>query len=163
MLTQFHPLAESHRTAVIDIINHYAIHSFATFMENPIPYEGFNTLLDSAKTYPAFAVETAERGIIGMGMLRLYMPWPTFSHTAEISYFLHPDACGQGIGSALLEHLLSAAKGKGITNIVAKISSENEASVRFHQRHNFTHCGTIKAACIKKGKPLDIIWMQRLL
>jgi len=163
MQTQFHPLSEQHRTAVIDIINHYITESFAAFPETPIPYEAFDVLLKATERHPAFVVETDEEKVVGVGMLREYIPMSTFAHTAEVAYFLHPDACGHGIGSRLLEHLLDAAKEKGFTNIVAKISSENEGSVRFHQHHGFTHCGTIKAACKKHGKPLDVIWMQRLL
>ena len=160
---ELQPLAEAHRTGVIDIINYYIENTTAAFPETPVSYDIFNEFLAATQKYPAFAVVDEGGAVLGVGMLRPYIPMPTFDHCAEIAYFLSQDACGKGIGTELLERLLEAARAGGFTNILAKISSENPASVRFHQRHGFTECGVVKAACRKNGRLLDVVWMQRLI
>ena len=43
--------------------------------------------------------------IVGFGMLRSHNPMLTFSHTAEVTYFVHPDYTGKGLGRMLLDSL----------------------------------------------------------
>jgi phosphinothricin acetyltransferase len=68
-----------------------------------------------------------------------------------------------GIGSKILERLLSEAGQKGITNVLASISGPNEASIAFHARHGFIECGRFRSALRKKGTEVDVVWMQRML
>jgi L-amino acid N-acyltransferase YncA len=67
-------------------------------------------------------------------MLRAYSPFPTFSKTAEITYFIKPGYTGKGIGKKILDSLLAKARETGITSIIASISSLNEGSINFHKK-----------------------------
>lgn len=165
MLTDmaFHRMAEKHRKPVIDIFNHYIQKTFAAYPEQCVPYEFYDLFLKIIVGYPAFVVENREGQFIGFGMVHAYHPFTTFSHTAEISYFILPDYCGKGIGSALLKRLLDEIWQKRVTNVLASISSLNERSIRFHRKHGFVECGRFKSICRKKGQYFDIVWMQKML
>jgi L-amino acid N-acyltransferase YncA len=96
-------------------------------------------------------------------MLRAYNPFPTFSQTAEITYFIKPGYTGRGIGKKILNYLVAKAKEKGITSIIASISSLNDGSLTFHKKNGFVECGRLREIGNKKDKTFDIIYMQKML
>ncbi|HML26634.1 MAG TPA: N-acetyltransferase family protein, partial [Methanomethylovorans sp.] len=97
----------------------------------------------------------------GFGMLRPHNPMPAFSHTAEITYFIRPELTGKGLGSQMLEYLVTEGKKRGISNVLASISSLNEGSIRFHQKNGFIECGRFRKVARKKDIFFDIVWMQK--
>jgi len=157
------PLSPDQGQRVIDIFNHYIEHSFAAFLEERVPYAFFNVFLKTAEGYPARAVKTDAGEIVGFGFLRPHSPLPTMASTAEISYFLHPDACGRGIGGMLLDNLLEAAAAQGIHTVLASVSAVNETSLHFHRKHDFLECGRFREVFRKRGRYVDTVWMQRML
>jgi phosphinothricin acetyltransferase len=80
-----------------------------------------------------------------------------------VTYFIHPDHTGKGLGKRLLGFLEKGALEKGITNLLASISSLNPGSVEFHQKHGFTECGRFRKVGKKKGREFDTVWMQKRL
>ena len=101
--------------------------------------------------------------ILGFGLPRAHNPIPSFSQTAEITYFMRLEQTGKEIGSLMLEYLVEEAKKKGISSILASMSSLNETSLRFHQKHGFGECDRFRQVGKKKGKFFDVIWMQKML
>lgn len=154
------PLSGSHGSPVISIFNHYIENTLCAYPDSPVPETFFSRLLEMIHGYPAYAVIEGER-INGFGFLRPYSPFSTFSHTAEISYFLHPDCTGQGIGSVLFRRLEEDARSMGIRIILASIASENTGSIGFHLHHGFRECGRFEKVVEKKGKTFDVVWMQK--
>jgi len=158
-------MAEGDREAVIDLFNYYIENSFAAYPEKKIPYGLFDQFLTLTEGYPAFTVrdeESADR-VVGFAFLRPYHPLSEFQRAAEITYFIEPGYTGQGIGSRILERMIGAAKRKGIDTILANVSSLNESSLRFHERHGFAECGRFRRVAKKKGQDLDVVWMQMIL
>lgn len=157
------PLSSSDRKEIIDIFNYYVENSFAAYPERKVPYEFFDLFLQATAGYPTAVVKDENKTVLGFGMLRPYSPIPTLSRTAEISYFVRPEYTGKGLGSFMLEYLLSSAKEKGLNCVLSSISSLNEGSIRFHNRQGFFECGRFRKVGKKQGKFFDIVWMQKLL
>jgi len=157
------PIDGDDREAVIDIFNHYVDNSFAAYPETNLPYEAFDKLLDMSRGYPTIAARDEAGAVLGFGMLRPYSPIPAFAHTAEISYFVRPDCRGSGVGSAMLQYLLTQARQQGITSILAGISSRNEPSIAFHGKHGFQQVGRFREIGIKRDEVFDVVWMQKML
>lgn len=153
----------ANRQPVIDILNYYIENSFAAYPDHKVPYEFFDTLLKSVQGYPALVVEDDQETVVGFGMLRAYHPFPVFSKTAEISYFIQPEWTGKGVGELMLSHLIRKAEEKGITSILASVSSLNEPSIRFHKKNGFIECGCFKNIGEKKGRVFDVVYMQKVL
>jgi phosphinothricin acetyltransferase len=63
----------------------------------------------------------------------------------------------------MLERIVAEARRKGIDSILANVSSLNEESLRFHERHGFSECGRFRNVARKKGRDLDAVWMQLIL
>lgn len=163
MKYEFVPISPKDREAVIDTFNYYIENSFAAYLEDKVPYEFFSLFLQTISGYPNAVVKDENKTFLGFCMLHPHSPMPTFSGTAEISYFIRPEHTGKGIGSMMLEYLLSGAREKGLHCILASISSFNEGSIRFHSQHGFSECGRFREAGKKNGKFFDMVWMQKLL
>jgi phosphinothricin acetyltransferase len=113
--------------------------------------------------FPTGTIKDQNGKIVGFGMLRSHNPMATFSQTAEVTYFIHPDHTGKGLGKMLLDSLEKGALEKGITNILANISSNNPNSIKFHEKNGFIKCGRFRKVGKKKGKEFDTVWMQKTL
>jgi phosphinothricin acetyltransferase len=96
-------------------------------------------------------------------MLRTDNPVPAFSHTSEITYFIDSDHTGKELGKTLLEFLEREGRERGITTILANISSLNTGSISFHKNNGFTECGRFKKVGKKNGQIFDTVWMQKML
>jgi L-amino acid N-acyltransferase YncA len=159
----FEPISVDARHAVVDIFNYYVENSFSAYPEHKVPYEFFDAILNMCKGYPSTIVKNEDGEIIGFGMLRPFNPIPTFSRTAEITYFLKPGFTGQGVGKAILDFLTNKGREKGLSSILASISSLNEGSIRFHLKNGFSECGRLKSIGLKNGTVFDVVYYQRML
>ncbi len=155
------PMTAEHRTAAIDIFNHYIEHSFAAYFEQPVPYEFHNRWLEMIGRLPCCVARDEGGRVVGFAFLRPYHPAPTLNRTAEIGYFIHPDHTRRGLGGQMLSHLIELGRRAGVDNLVASISSLNEPSLAFHRTHGFTPCAHFKAVGRKRDRDFDLIWMQR--
>ena len=156
-------ISNEDRKAIMDIFNHYVENSFAAYPENKLPYQAFDMFLQMSSGFPTGSIRDQNGKIVGFGMLRTHNPMPTFSQTAEVTYFIHPDHTGVGLGKMLLSFLEKGAVEKGITNILANISSLNPRSIEFHQKNGFKECGRFRKVGKKNGQEFDTVWMQKML
>lgn len=161
MDSRLEPVSVEDGNQIIDIFNHYVENSFAAYPERKVPYEFFELFLNMAQGYPFLVAKDGEGTVLGFGLLRPHSPMPAFSRTAEITYFLAPEHTGKGVGGKILDRLLAVAVEKGITTILASISSLNEPSLAFHKKHGFVECGRFVGIGRKNGREFDVVWMQR--
>ena len=131
------PISNEDRESIMDIFTYYVENSFAAYPENILPYEAYDMLLQMSNGFPSCSVNDQNGKIVGFGMLRAHNPMPTFSQTAEVTYFIHPEHTGKGLGKMLLDSLEKGATEKEITNILANISSLNPNSIKFHHKNGF--------------------------
>ena len=155
---QIRGMEESDRDAVMQIFNHYAKTSFAAYPEGPLPPQFFTPLREGALS--AIVLE-GDTGIAGFGLLKPFLPFPSFRKTGMLTYFVAPEFTGTGLGTRLLKRLVEDAKKNGMKTLLANISSKNEGSIRFHRKQGFTIAGTLQGVGEKFGEPFDVVWMQR--
>lgn len=157
------PVRDEDGNQIIDIFNYYVENSFAAYPENKVPYEFFQTFLNLTQGYPFLVAKDVSDRIVGFGSLRPYSPMPTFSHAAEITYFISPEHTSKRLGKQMLDLLLAEARRMGIAIILASISSLNQASLAFHKKNGFVECGRFIGIGRKKGQEFDVVWMQRMV
>lgn len=163
MNVHLEPVSTDARAAVVDIFNYYVENSFAAYPESKVPPELFDMLLKMSEGYPTVAARDGDGVLLGFGLLRPHNPIPAFSETAEITYFVKPGYTNQGIGSLMLEFLLQGARNRGLSSILAGISSLNEVSINFHKKNGFIECGRFQRIGRKHGQTFDVVWMQKML
>jgi len=151
---------ESDRDAVISIFNYYVIHGYAAYPDQPVSDTFFAYLRHG--TFSFYVIESAA-GVVGFGFTKPFLPFPVFSTTFSLTYFIMPEYSHHGLGTRLLHRLLSDAKDLGLNMAVANMSSRNDASVQFHTKHGFEEAGRLHRVGIKFGEPFDVIWMQKAI
>jgi L-amino acid N-acyltransferase YncA len=156
----FNDFDTKYQKEVMCIFNYYVGTSFAAYPENTLPESFFAKLQEMTTGYPAYVIKVGDE-VAGFCFLRPYSPFSTFKESAEITYFIKQDFTGRGIGKTVLDRLESDAAKMGIRNILASISSRNEQSIRFHEKHGFKQCGRLEATGKKFGEYFDVIWMQK--
>lgn len=147
--------------AVTAVFNHFVTDSFAAYPEQPVSGDFFKKRHLDSPDFP-FLVAELNGEVIGFAYLSAFHPVPTMKRSATLTYFIHPDHTGAGLGSTLLDLLLAAGRHLGIRTYLAHISSANEGSIRFHTRHGFTECGRFLKIGEKAGRSFDMVWMQRI-
>jgi phosphinothricin acetyltransferase len=162
MTYRYEPLDETHRVPVIDIFNHYIAHTFAAYPDGDelVPYAFFDRLLEMSRGYPAYAVRDGAGSFVGFGLLRPYRPGRAFRRCAELTYFIAPEHVRCGVGTALLDRLKGEARAQGVCTLLASVSSRNEASLAFHQKHGFAERGRLRQIGEKLGKTFDVVWLR---
>lgn len=154
------PISMADRKEIVDIFNHYIETSFAAFPDHPLPYDAFEAILNKCKGYPTVAAKNDHGAVLGFGLLHAYNTFPVFSGTAELTYFIRPEWTGRGIGTVMLDYLCQKARERGLSTLLASISSLNAQSLRFHQRKGFQQCGCFRNVGKKGNETFDIIYMQ---
>lgn len=146
--------------AVLAIRNHAIEHGTALWTDTPqTRAEGAAWLGAHLGRGSAYVAEH-DGAVVGFGV---YGPWKDYSgfrHTVENSVYVAEGHHGKGIGSALLTALITSAKGAGLHVMIAGIEAGNKASVRLHERHGFSHAGTVREVGTKFGRWLDLTLMR---
>ena len=101
--------------------------------------------------------------VLGFAVVAPYRNRAAYATTVEDSVYVHGDHRGRGVGHALLEELLRLAAGHGFHAVIARISSENEPSVRLHRACGFELVGVEREVGRKHGRWLDVVELQRML
>jgi len=154
------PVRDSDREAVIRIFNYYAASGYAAYPDQPVTEHFFAYLREGAFS---FCVLEGDGGVVGFGLIKPFLPFPVFSKTAALTYFILPEYTHRGLGSRLLGRLTRDARAAGIGMLVASMASRNEASAKFHAKHGFAEEGRLRDVGTKFGRPFDLVWMQKAI
>jgi L-amino acid N-acyltransferase YncA len=83
--------------------------------------------------------------------------------TVEVSYFVHAQHGGKGIGSALLQHVLHACGQLGYRTILAIILEGNEASIKLVEKFGFDRWAFLPGVAEFNGKALAHLYYGKSL
>ncbi|SFK29898.1 GNAT family N-acetyltransferase [Falsiroseomonas stagni] len=112
----------------------------------------------------AWLVAELDGAVIGYAYFNQFRDRSAYRFAAEDSIYIRDDVRGQGVGKALVEALLARATECGFRQIFAVIGdSENVGSIGLHVSLGFRQAGVLKAAGLKFGRWVDVVFMQRAL
>jgi len=149
--------------AINDIYNHYVLHSTCTYQEEPELLEGRRQWFEHhSDRHPVIVAEVAGQ-VIGWGSLSAYHARSAYRRTVENSVYVHHELHRRGIGSLLLQDLISRARNLGHRAIIAGIDADQPTSVALHAKFGFEEVGHLKQVGFKFGRWLDVIYMELLL
>jgi phosphinothricin acetyltransferase len=150
---------------IVEIYNHYVIHTPITFTIEPVTVETFTDWFrehTAGGRHQLFVADYAGRvlGFAGTGRFRDRAAYDT---TAEVTVYCAPDATGRGLGAMMYRVLFDAIKDADLRRLVAGITLPNDASVALHTRYGFKNVGAFSENGRKFDKYWDVLWMERPL
>ena len=102
--------------------------------------------------------------VLGFAYCNWFKPRPAYRFSAEDSIYLAPDACGRGVGRALLAELATQAERAGVRKMIAVIGdSANTGSIAVHRSCGFAHVGVLKSCGWKFDQWRDVVLMDKAL
>jgi L-amino acid N-acyltransferase YncA len=147
------------------IYAHHVLNGTGTFEEVPPSVEEMAARLDAVTDAGGvWLVGRDATGLLGYCYCAPFRARSAYRFTAEDAVYVRQDVRGQGVGKALVGRLLEQAEAAGVRQMVAVIGdSENVGSIGVHASLGFARVGILRAAGLKFGRWLDVIFMQRSL
>lgn len=107
-------------------------------------------------------VVRSEKAILGWAALSPTSSRCCYKGIGEISIYMRNESKGQGVGTALLKHLIRDSENNGFWTLQSAIISKNKASLALHVKCGFREIGyREKIAQMPDGTWHDVILMER--
>ncbi len=148
---------------ILLIYNHEVLVSTATYDTVPRTETEHRTWFSVHGSEFPVLVADLDGVVIGWASLSPWSDRPAYSRTAEVSAYVNEKHRGMGVGRRLLQALVEAGRARGFHALLARISADNEASVRLHARLGFSVAGTLREVGEKFGRTLDVCIMELLI
>lgn len=147
------------------IYGHYVVHSTATFETRPPDVTEMVARIGSVlgEGLPWLVARDADGQVQGFAYAARFHARGGYRYSCETSIYVHPDAKGKGLGTALMTALVASCEGAGLRQAFAIIAGTEPASVVLHARMGYRPCGTLEKAGRKHGQWIDVFYMQRPL
>lgn len=159
------PVAAADLAAVADIYAHYVLHSTVSFEEVPpgvqVMAQRHAAVTDQGLPYLCAQIDGA---VVGYAYAGPYGTRAAYRFTVEDSVYVASGFQGRGVGKALLSAVIAHCEAMGLRQMLAVIGdSGNAGSIALHTALGFTPAGMGRSVGWKKGRWIDIVWMQRAL
>ncbi len=158
------PIRIEDAAAVAAIYNHYIEHSTATFDTEPLSDRQMLSRLEAIVGRRPGYVSLSEAGEF-QGYTYAH-PWKekaAYRYTLETTIYLTPRFVGQGVGRALLSHLVEGCRREGYRSLIACITQGNVASEVLHRKMGFRPVSRFVQVGTKFGRWIDVADYQLLL
>ena len=148
--------------AICEIQNAVIAKSNAIFVEKPRPLaeveEWLTQKLES--DHPILLAKAEDGEVLGYATYGPFRAREGYRITVEHSVHVNENYQGQGVGSMLLDAIITHARKAGFKVMVGAIDGGNERSLLFHSKHGFAETGRMPGVATKGGELLDLVFMQ---
>ncbi len=148
---------------ILEIMNYYIEHTTIIFDKQR------KTLSDMGGWFEKFIhdypliVAMKDNQLLGYAYLSAYRPKIAYKQTVELSIYVSPNSHNRGIGKELMLAMIEEGRRRKYHTILSFITSENEESIRFHEKFDFKEVGKLKEVGNKNNRWLDVSIYQLLL
>lgn len=128
----------------------------------------FETVIPNAEVWSMdyfndcrWVLENESDEVVGWCALKLISKKECFKGVAEVSIYLDNKYQNKGLGSVLLKKMILDSENHGFWTLQVNIFSENEASIKFHQKNGFRIVGIRKKLAKLNGEWKDVILLEK--
>ncbi|MHB1136160.1 MAG: GNAT family N-acetyltransferase [Coriobacteriia bacterium] len=142
--------------AIAEIYNDAVLTTTASFDTEPkTPEDRMQWLAARSTVHPVLIAEI-DGTVAGWGALSPYSERPAYAATVELSVYVSASYRGQGVGRALTCALIDRGRLAALHVVLARICTENGASIAMVRSLGFTDAGTMHEVGRKFGRWLDV-------
>ncbi len=114
------------------------------------------------RNFPLLVAEYASE-VVGFAALTPFHPLSGYRFTVSGQVYVKDGCRGLGVGRALCDRLLEAARARKYHCILAGVNAKNRASLALLEAFGFKQVGLFKEIGFKNGQWHDDVCLQRLL
>ncbi len=117
-----------------------------------------------AEDFPYLVAQEVDGTVLGYAYASFYRTRPAYRFTVEDSVYLSPQAQGKGLGTKLLQGIITACEAKNFRQMIGIVGdSQHKASIKLHKKLGFEVVGTFKNIGWKHETWLDTVLLQKTL
>ncbi len=155
-------LEDSDIDACLNIYNYYIENTCYTLEEERLSSSDFTSRVKRIQAhYPFLVYVDDENQVLGYAYLDVFHERSAYKKTADLSIYVDKDHLHDHIGVILLNAIEKEAKEYSITNIISIVTSENENSLHFHEKHGFLLEGNIHDVAYKLGRSISVYYLRK--
>lgn len=147
--------------AILEIYTPYILNTAYTFEYTVPTLAAFTARFEAITAQFPWLVWEENGKVLGYAYGSAPFERAAYQWCGEVSIYLAPEIQGRGIGRKLYTVLEEIMWQQGYRVIFSLITSENEASIRFHERMGYTFSFECKNCGLKFGRWLGVIWMEK--
>ena len=145
---------------IVEIYNWAIEHTSATFDTEVKSLESQQAWFEAHDAQHPIVVVKQSGRVVAWGSISRWSDRCAYNGTGEVSFYVHPDHQGKGLGTLILKDLIRTGREKGFRTLVSRITGNSAASIHLHKKLGFSDIGTMKKAGEKFGQVLDVLMMQ---
>ena len=157
------PVKPDDAQAITDIYNEYILHSVATFETAALTVQEMRELIEGISARFPYLVFEAEGHVAGYAYAHLWHERAAYRQTWETTVYVAAGQAGKGIGTRLMQQLITACREDGCHALIACITHENTESCRLHRKLGFRQAALYTEVGRKFGRWLDVSDWELLL
>lgn len=149
--------------ALLDIYNHYVLHSNATFDMTPLTLAQRLEWFSHYHATGRHRLLVAERAgvVLGYATSSVFRPRAAYDRTIETSIYLRDGATGMRLGTRLYEALFAAIEKEDVHRAYAVVAVPNDASVALHRAFGFVEVGRLTEVGRKFDRWWDVVFLEK--
>ena len=148
---------------ICEIYNHYVENTTVTFEETAVLPEEMKERIDTITSAYPWLVYEDHGHLLGYAYANRWSERAAYRHSVETTVYVHKDAFGRGIGTALYKELLTHLKNKGFHTAIGRLALPNQSSIALHEKLGFQKVGHIKEAGFKFNQWIDVGYWQLIV
>ena len=149
--------------AILDIYGPYVLNTAISFEYSVPTLAEFTERFRSVTSQFPWLVWEEEGKVLGYAYASAPFSRDAYRWVSASSIYLSPAAQGRGIGTRLYGALEAVLTEQGYRQTYAIITSDNPASLRFHEKRGFRTIGEFPHCGIKFHKLYSVVWMEKVL
>jgi phosphinothricin acetyltransferase len=154
------PARETDLSGVTAIYNEAVERTTGTFDTEPkTPAQMADWFKAHDAAHPVLVAEEDGR-VVAWASLSHWSERCAYARSTEISVYVEVPARGRGLAGELLDEVLRLGRSLGVKQVLARITQDNEASLRLHARRGFVEVGRLRRVGEKFGRVLDVHILQ---
>lgn len=141
---------------IAEIYNRHIIHTTVTFETEPVDADEMKRRIAGFSADGLYFVCESEGKVAGYCYAHTWKTKDAYSRTLETTVYVAENFKHAGVGTMLMERLISECRRSGIHALVACITDGNAESVDFHRRLGFRRVSHFSQVGRKFGEWIDI-------
>ena len=147
--------------AILDIYAPYILNTTFTFEYTVPSLDEFTARFETITRQFPWLVWEEDGRVLGYAYGSAPFDRAAYGWCSEISVYLAPEIHGKGIGKALCAAVEEIMWRQGYRVIYSLITTENEGSLRFHEKLGYKTSCVMERCGVKFGRWLGIVWMEK--